>query len=109
MFDWLKKKACPGPRPGPWLFTFTGHAISGQYSSLHRYLLDRYADRVVLTFSEIEDLLGFALPNRARLEPGWWGGGNSSIPGPQRSDTWVLANRTAIPNLAARSVVFERA
>jgi hypothetical protein len=104
MFDWLKKKARPDPRP----FTFTGHAMSGQYLSLHLYLLDRYANRVVLTFSEIEDLLGFTLPNRARLDPGWWAVGDSGIPGPQRSDTWVLANRTATPNLLARSVVFER-
>ena len=103
MFDWLKKKEA---RPGPW--TFTGHAISGQYLSLHLYLLDRYANRIVLTFSEIEDLLGFALPKRARIDPGWWAIGNGSIPGPQRSDTWILANRTATPNLRAQSVVFER-
>jgi hypothetical protein len=86
----------------------TLHAVSGQYLPLHLYLLHRYADRVVLTFSEIEDLLGFALPNQARLDPGWWAVG-SSIEGPPRSDTWVLANRTATPNLLARSVVFERA
>ena len=104
MFDWLKKKEA---RPGPW--TFTGPVISGQYLSLHLYLLDRYADRVVLTFSEIEDLLGFSLPNRARLDPAWWAVSDSSIPGPQRSDSWVLANRTATPNLLARSVLFERA
>jgi len=104
MFEWLKKKEA---RPAPW--RFTGHAISGQYLLLHLYLLERYADRVVLTFSEIEDLLGFSLPNRARLDPAWWTVGSSSIPGPQRSDTWVLANRTATPNLLARSVAFERA
>jgi hypothetical protein len=105
MFDWLKKKARPDPEPA----RVTWHATSGQYLSLHLYLLNRYASRVVLTFSEIEDLLGFALPNRARLEPGWWGVGYSSIPGPQRSDTWVLAHRTAVPNLLAQSVVFELA
>jgi hypothetical protein len=104
MFDWLKQKARPGPRP----WTFTGPAMSGQYLSLHLYLLNRYANRVVLTFSEIEDLLGFSLPKRARLDPGWWALGDSSIPGPQRLDTWVLANRTATPNLPAQSVVFER-
>jgi hypothetical protein len=104
MIDWLKKR-----RPGPEPATFRWPVVSGQYLSLHLYLLERYATRVVLTFSEIEDLLGFALPNRARLDPAWWGVGTSSIPGPQRSDTWVLANRTATPNLQARSVVFERA
>jgi hypothetical protein len=104
MFDWLKKKARPDPEPA----ALTWHAMSGQYLSLHLYLLNRYANRVVLTFSEIEDLLGFALPNRARLDAGWWAVGHSSILGPQRSDTWVLANRTATPNLPAQSVVFER-
>ena len=29
--------------------------------SLHKYLANRYADMVVLTFSQLEDLLGFAL------------------------------------------------
>jgi hypothetical protein len=104
MFDWLKKKARPAADPP----TVAWHATSGQYLSLHLYLLNRYANRVVLTFSEIEDLLGFSLPNRARLDPGWWAIGSSSIEGPQRSDTWVLANRTATPNLLAQSVVFER-
>jgi hypothetical protein len=80
----------------------------GQYQGLYTYLHGRFANRLVLTFSEIEDLLGFSLPNRARLDPAWWAVGSSSIPGPQRSDTWVLANRTATPNLLAQSVVFER-
>jgi hypothetical protein len=103
MFDWLKKKTRPAPAAVIW------HAMSGQYLSLHLYLLNRYADRVVLTFSEIEDLLGFSLPDRARHDAGWWAVASSSIEGPQRSDTWVLANRTAIPNLVARSVTFARA
>jgi hypothetical protein len=105
MFDWLKTNT----RPRPEAATYDGHAMSGQYLALHLYLLHRYADRVVLTFSEIEDVLGFTLPNRARLEPGWWAVGHSSVLGPQRSDTWVLANRMATPNLLARSVLFERA
>jgi hypothetical protein len=105
MFQWLKKKARPAPEPA----TFAWHATSGQYLPLHLYLLNRYANRVVLTFSEIEDLLGFALPHRARLDPGWWAVGRSRIAGPQRSDTWTLANRTATPNLLAQSVMFERA
>jgi len=104
MFDWLKKKPRPDPEPA----TLAWPPMSGQYLLLHVYLLNRYANRVVLTFSEIEDLLGFSLPSRARLDPGWWAIGGSSIEGPQRSDTWVLANRTATPNLVAQSVVFER-
>ena len=47
-------------------------AVTSEYRSLHKYLYDRFADSVVLTFAEIEDLLGFTLPDAARLEQGWW-------------------------------------
>jgi hypothetical protein len=37
--------------------------VPGEYRPLHKYLDGRYADTVVLRFAEIEDLLGFALPD----------------------------------------------
>ena len=40
--------------------------------ALHKYLADRHADTVVLTFAEIEDLMGLALPARARLNTDSW-------------------------------------
>jgi hypothetical protein len=85
-----------------------GRAEAGEYRLLHKYLRDRYANRVVLTFTEIEDLLGFALPEPARLQREWW-----SVAGPlaqpsAQSDAWTLASRTATVNLAAKNVVFER-
>jgi len=43
--------------------------VPAEYLSLHKYLENRYADTVVLTFSQIEDLLGFVLPESARREP----------------------------------------
>ena len=46
--------------------------MSGTYLLLYKYLENRYADTVVLTFAEIEDLLGFALPEQARLQREWW-------------------------------------
>ncbi len=46
--------------------------MTGQYLLLYRYLANRYANTVVLTFAEIEDLLGFALPDQARLHQEWW-------------------------------------
>ena len=33
--------------------------MPGKYKSLYQYLENRYANRVVLTFAQIEDLLGF--------------------------------------------------
>jgi hypothetical protein len=46
----------------------------GKYMLLYKYLEGRYANTVVLTFAEIEDLLGFALPDQARFYPEWWSG-----------------------------------
>ena len=80
----------------------------GAYGSLQKYLTARYADAVVLTFGQIEDLLGFALPDKAWVEPAWWAvaapGGAPSA----QSQAWVLAKRSATPNLPAETVLFER-
>ena len=66
MLDWLKRRVAttyqpreveaevPKPR---------GRAMSGKYLLLYNYLENRYANTVVLTFAEIEDLLGFVLPD----------------------------------------------
>jgi hypothetical protein len=83
--------------------------VPREYLSLHKYLDERFADTVVLTFAQIEDLLGFALPDLARLQPEWWANtdAHSALSAPSRS--WLLASRTASPNLAARTVAFERA
>src|SRR5438093_4945321 len=83
--------------------------MSGAYLSLYKYLENRYADTVVLTFAEIEDLLGFSLPDQARLRQTWWTGADITAPGPNYTDSWILASRTAVPNLVAQTVVFERA
>jgi len=79
----------------------------GAYHLLHVYLRDRFANRVVLTFAEIEDLLGFHLPDAARLEPVWWQTAADGVRSPQ-SDAWILANRTASVSLPAQRVVFDR-
>jgi hypothetical protein len=83
--------------------------MSGKYVLLYKYLENRYADTVVLTFAEIEDLLGFALPEQARLHREWWTDAETKVAGSDYSDSWILASRTARPNLEARIVVFERA
>jgi hypothetical protein len=79
-----------------------------EYQPLHKYLDNRYADTVVLTFNEIEDLLGAKLPDPASRQPEWWasdGDGDAASP---QSLSWTQACRTAEPNLRARSVRFER-
>jgi hypothetical protein len=84
-------------------------AMAGKYELLYTYLENRFANTVVLTFAEIEDLLGFTLPDTARLREDWWTSPDPSAPRPRFSDSWILANRTARPNLQALTVVFDRA
>jgi hypothetical protein len=49
--------------------------MPGTYTSLYQYLENRYANTVVLTFAQIEDLLGFPLPDtcdvRSTIHPIW--------------------------------------
>jgi len=83
--------------------------MSGAYLSLYKYLENRYANTVVLTFAEIEDLLGFTLPDQARVREEWWTNPEPATARPSYSDAWTLASRTVTPNLRALTVVFDRA
>ena len=81
---------------------------AGKYRLLSKYLRDRFADRLVLTFAQIEDLLGFALPGMARRQLEWWGDPDATTTRSPQSDAWTLAGRTATVDLRAESVTFER-
>ena len=81
---------------------------AGEYRLLYKYLRDRFADRLVLTFGQIEDLIGFALPEPARVRREWWANTDSDADRPRQSDAWTLAHRTASVNLPAQYVTFER-
>ena len=83
--------------------------MSGKYRLLYEHLQNRYADTVVLTFGQIESLLGFALPDQARLNKQWWTNAPVTAPELNHSESWVLARRVATPNLQAQTVAFERA
>jgi hypothetical protein len=114
MLQWLetmKRRVSRGPdrpetRPEP--VRKPGRAMTGKYLLLHKYLNDRYANTVVLTFAEIEDLLGFTLPDPARLQQEWWTGADPNSNLPSYADSWILASRTAKPNMNAGTVEFER-
>jgi hypothetical protein len=81
--------------------------MSGPYLLLHTYLDTRFADTVVLTFAQVEDILGFPLPEQALMQPEWWTGATTG--GSHHSDAWTLAQRSAVPNVDARIVAFARA
>ena len=112
MLDWIRKRpqvahSQPMARPEvvPRQEDCRG---AGRYRSLCQYLEHRYADTVVLTFGQIEDLLGFALPDLARTQQEWWTATDTPSLEPACTHAWRLASRTATPNLGAKTVVFER-
>jgi hypothetical protein len=97
----------PIPQRAPRIFAMeaaTSH-VAGEYWPLYAYLEHRYASVVVLTFEQIDALLGFALPAPARTQREWW----APTVDMQHSAAWTAAGRTAAPNLAARTITFERA
>ena len=110
MLEWMKRRRSSVPIEAKQEEATPRRALrtAGRYRLLYEYLEHRYAMSVVLTFGQIEDLLGFTLPDVARTDQEWW-----TTPGPgtaeaQCSDAWTLASRTAKPNLLAQTVLFER-
>ena len=103
---WKRVSETSGP---PTIFQLEATAtprVPAEYRSLYYYLEYRYASTVVLTFAQMEALLGFALPASASAEPEWWVG--TAVPTRRHSTAWTEAKRTACPNLMARTVTFER-
>ncbi len=116
MWKWIKRREliARAESDAPVAERHTGRApgraarVPSKYASLHDYLKNRYADSVVLTFGQLEDLLGCALPDSARVQHEWWTSTDRDAGRPACSDAWILAGRKASPNLLARTVVFER-
>jgi len=49
------------------------------------------------------------LPELARLSSDWWTTPDAAANRSRFADSWILANRTARPNLRALTVAFDRA
>jgi hypothetical protein len=82
--------------------------MADTYKGLYEYLEKRYANSVVLTFAQIEALLGFPLSDSARADREWWSNDDPHDPPQPQSGAWIRAGRTATPNLGAQTVRFER-
>ena len=115
MWQWLKRRnMIARAESAPTSTAPQRRRQAGADQLLFDYLEDRYAQTVVLTFQQIEDLLGSGLPEPARQDRGWWlepqtsatAATTAGTPGATRA--WTLAGRTASPNLQAQTVTFER-
>jgi hypothetical protein len=112
IFDWFRRRrliAVDVERPQAGAARPPMRAMTGKYLLLYKYLENRYANSVVLTFAQIEDLVGFPLPDQARCQREWWTDADGAQAGPSYADAWKLASRTASPNLLAKIVAFDRA
>lgn len=82
-------------------------AAHGKYGPLFRHLVALDVQHWRATFREIESVLGFALPNSARVHRPWWA--NQANGGHSHALAWHAAGwRTTAVNLAAETLVFER-
>jgi hypothetical protein len=107
MWRWLKRRnLIPRGEVAPTSTAPQRRRQAGPDQLLFDYLEERYAQTVVLTFAQIEDLLGSGLPEPARRDGAWWLDPEPGTTGGTRA--WTLAGRTAKPNLPAQTVTFER-
>src|SRR3954454_22205725 len=101
MFEWIKRRRLlPADidRPQAGGLKTPGRPMSGKYLLLYEYLEHRYANSVVLTFAQIEDVVGFALPEQARVRREWWTDATQPTPGPdmQMPGAWRAERRGPI-------------
>ena len=78
-----------------------------KYEPLTGFLRGRSSDRVPMTFSEIEKVLGFKLPSSAYEYPAWWANdtGKSHV----QARAWISAGyETEQVDRAAKKLVFKR-
>ena len=110
MIEWILGRWREAPRPPARSIAVAPppqpSRVPAKYQSLYAYLENRYAVTVVLTFEQMEALLGSALPEQARTDGAWWT--DVSTRQDAHADAWTIARRTAVPNLPAGIVTFER-
>ena len=85
-------------------------AARGKYAPLYRHLLSaRSKPEWRTTFGELEAILGFRLPDSARLHRPWWSNSKKSS-GHSHALAWQAAGwRTRTVDVEAETLVFERA
>ena len=84
---------------------FPSENVSERYRSLAKYLYDCGDGRVVLTYSRIEEILGFALPATAHNYPqSYWANTETH----SYSSGWMAVGYKARVNYEKKLVTFEK-
>jgi hypothetical protein len=78
----------------------------GKYEALGQFLKDQHADRVPMTFAEIERITGVKLPPSARKHRPWWSNNPTNS---VMTKIWLDAGfESEQVDMAARKLVFRR-
>ena len=82
--------------------------MRGKYAKLYEFLNNERGDRIALSFSQLETILGFNLPDSAFLYRPWWA--NQSKSGHSQSMAWGVAGwKTANVDMENEKLEFVRA
>lgn len=73
-----------------------------KYEPLYKFLKSESSNRIVMTFLEVEDVLGFSLPASASKYLAWWDGSSQHT----QAYAWSEAGFKAKPNLKEKKVEF---
>ncbi|WP_342598104.1 hypothetical protein MHB48_10830 [Psychrobacillus sp. FSL H8-0483] len=73
-----------------------------KYEPLHKYLKSKDSRRFVMTFLEVEEVLGFNLPVSASKYMAWWDSASQHT----QAYSWTKAGFQAKPNLSEKKVEF---
>lgn len=81
--------------------------MASKYDALKQHLLDADRGPLTMSFSEVEDVLGFPLPKSARAGDGWWLDRSSSA-AHSHAFAWLAAGRrVGLVDRAAAQVTFD--
>jgi len=73
-----------------------------------QHLINLPTQSVVMTFAQVEAVLGFDLRQSARQYQEWWSNEAPERTRHRQSRTWTMAGRMATPNLKAETVRFDK-
>ena len=84
---------------------FPSRGISNKYKPLAEYLFRSGENKVILTYRQIEDILGFDLPSTAYNFPqSFWANTETH----SYSSAWMKVDYTARTNISEQKVIFEK-
>ena len=87
--------------------SLTAIASQGKYNQLYTHLRHQGGQEWSTTFNEVEEILGFQLPNSARMHRSWWS--NQDNGGHSQALAWQTAGwRVSAVNLEQESLTFKR-